>query len=220
MAEKISKNVACPQCSEKSDIELLCSMNSQSQPKMKALVLSDKFFDWTCPKCGYKTQLLHPLLYNDLKNQFMVYYIPKVSKRVVADEKLEQEFAELSDIKKRVVPNVNALKEKVVLLDSHTDDMAMELAKHAVARIVEKSTGQTVHEGYFLEMDKAENTVSFQFFIGAEKRPYIQTTRLEVYNRSLSIVKEYFSDVDKQKGFINIDSDWAKEALKEYKSAQ
>ena len=108
--------------------------------------------------------------------------------------------------------------EKIAILDSHNDDMAMELAKHAVARIVEKTANQKIAEGYFLEMNQEENTVSFQFFVGAEKRPYIQTTRLEVYHRSLELVKKHFADIDEHDGFVKIDSEWAKEAFRIYKS--
>ncbi len=220
MAEKISKTVNCPQCAYAVSTELLCSVNRNVMEDMRDAVMEDRFFQWKCPQCGYETQLLHPLLYNDVRNQFMIYYIPHTQRRSVADEKLENEYAELSDVRKRVVPRVNALKEKIVLLEKGINDMAMELAKLAVARVVEKSTGQTVQEGYFLTMNREENTVSFQFFLGSEKRPYLQTTRLEVYDRSLSIVQQYFPDEARKKGFLNVDAVWARDALQRYKNAK
>ena len=218
MSEKIIKTVTCPKCSEKSDVKLICSANGKSVPNIKRTVLNDSFFKWKCPKCNFEKPLLHPFLYNDTENDFMVYYIPQTKKRFLADEKIEKEYADLSDIKKRLVSNVSELKEKIIILENHYNDMAIELAKHAVARIVEKTAAQTIAEGYFLEMDQAENTVSFQFFIGPEKRPYIQTTRFEVYNRSLELVKKQFADTDKHDGFIKIDSEWAKEAFRIYKN--
>ncbi len=219
MGETVSKIVTCPKCSQQSESQVLCSANTAGKPEIRSLLMKDKLFAWKCPKCGFQTQLLHPFLYNDLANRFMIYYIPKAEKRSIADEKLETEYSDLSEIKKRVVPTVNALKEKITLFQKDLNDMAMELAKLAVLRVVEKSTAQTVYEGYFLDMDRSENTVTFQFFIGTEKRPYIQTTRLEVYHRSLSIVQQYFSDADRQKGFLNVDRKWAGEALKIYKNA-
>ena len=199
MSEKILKTIICPKCSEKSETEIICSLNGKDVPDMKKSVLSDRFFKWKCPRCKFETQLLHPLLYNDMENGFMVYYIPNTKRDILVDEKIESEFSDLSDIKKRLVSNVSELKEKIALLDENVDDMAMELAKHAVERIVEKTANKTVYEGYFLEMSEEENTVSFQFFVGAERRPYIQTTRLEVYRRSLEIVRQYFSEMDYQK---------------------
>ena len=164
MSEKIMKTVTCPKCSEKSDVKLICSANSKSVPNIRKSVLSDSFFKWKCPKCSFEKQLLHPLLYNDLENRFMVYYIPQTKKRFLADEKIENEYPDLSDIKKRLVSNVSELKEKIAILDSRHDDMAMELAKHAVARIVEKTASQKIAEGYFLEMDQEENTMIWNMY--------------------------------------------------------
>ena len=220
MSEKILKTIICPKCSEKSETEIICSLNGKDVPDMKKSVLSDRFFKWKCPRCKFETHLLHPLRYNDMENGFMVYYIPNTKRDILVDEKIESEFSDLSDIKKRLVSNVSELKEKIALLDENVDDMAMELAKHAVERIVEKTANKTVYEGYFLEMSEEENTVSFQFFVGAERRPYIQTTRLEVYRRSLEIVRQYFSEMDYQSGFVKIDREWSKEAFKIYKSKQ
>ena len=220
MSEVISKYVTCPKCDQQSTVELVCSVNTEEDKSVREKLLDESFFRWKCKKCGFQTKLLHPLLYNDLKNKFMVYYIPKVERSRIADEKLEKEFSSLADIKKRIVPDVNGLKEKIILLENHYNDAAVELAKLAVSEIVAKSTGQTVHEGYCTEIDKAGNMISFQFFIGGDKRSYIQTTRYDVYNRSLSIVKENFPKLEKHTGFLNIDRSWAKEALRRYKNSE
>lgn len=219
MSEVISKYVTCPKCAQQSTVELICSVNTEEEPQVRQQLLADEFFRWKCRKCGFQTKLLHPLLYNDLQNKFMVYYIPKVERSRIADEKLEKEFSELSDIKKRIVPDVNGLKEKIILLENRYHDAAVELAKLAVSEVVEKSTGQTVHEGFCTEIDRAGNRIGFQFFIGGDRRSYLQTTRFDVYNRSLAIVKEYFPNIDKHTGFLNIDRSWAKEALRRYKNS-
>lgn len=220
MSEVISKYVTCPKCAQQSTVELVCSVNTEEEQNIREQILNESFFRWKCKKCGFQTKLLHPLLYNDIKNKFMVYYIPKVERSRIADEKLEKEFSSLADIRKRVVPDVNALKEKLILLENHYDDAAVELSKLAVAEVVAKSTGQTVHEGYCTEIDKPGNMISFQFFIGGDRRSYIQTTRFDVYNRSLSIVRHSFPNLNKHTGFLNIDRSWAKEALRRYKSSE
>ena len=114
---------------------------------------------------------------------------------------------------------MNALKEKIFLLENGYNDMACELSKLAVAEVVSKSTGQNVHDGYCTEIDRTENTITFQFFIGSDHRSLLQTTRYDVYQRSMRIVKEYFADIDTKKGFLNIDQSWAKEALRRYKTS-
>lgn len=219
MSELISKYVVCPKCRQSSSVDILCSMNTITDSRIRDKIFDESFFRFKCVKCGFTTKLLHPLLYNDLKNKFMIYYIPNVERSRIVDEKLEKEFGDLSDIKKRLAPDINTLKEKITLLEGGYNDLAVELAKHAVAEVVGRSTGQNVYDGYCTEIDKSENSISFQFFLGLNHRSYIQTTRYDVYQRSLSIVKEYFADVDKKKGFLNINRSWAKEALKRYKSS-
>ena len=219
-SELIKKNVVCPKCRQQTETGLLCSINTESEKDALKKVLDDEFFKWECDKCGFQTMLLHPLLYSDIKNKFMVYYIPNVERSRISDEKLELEFKELSDIRKRLVPDINALKEKIMLFGKGFDDASVELAKLAVSEVVGKSTGQTVYEGYCTEIDKSSNVLSFQFFIGGKKRPYMQTTRFDVYKRSFDIVKEYFPDLNEQGGFLNIDRSWAKEALRKYKDSE
>ena len=219
MSELIRKNAVCPKCGQQSEVGVLCSINTESEKNALKKVLDDEFFKWECDKCGYQTMLLHPLLYNDIKKKFMVYYIPNVERSRISDEKLEKEFEELSDVRKRLVPDINALKEKIMIFEKGFDDASLELAKLAVSEVVGKSTGQTVYEGYCTEIDRTDNVLSFQFFIGGKKRPYMQTTRFDVYKKSSDIVKEYFPDINKQSGFLNIDRSWAKEALRKYKDS-
>lgn len=220
MSEIINKYVTCPKCQQKSAVDLMCSMNTESDPDVKEKIFDESFFRWKCKKCGFQTKLLHPLLYSDPKHRFMVYYIPNVERSHIVDEKLEKEFAELSDIRKRVVPTINAIKEKIFLFENGYNDLAVELSKLAVSEVVAKSTGQNVYEGYCTEINKSENAISFQFFLGGDKRSYLQTIRYDVYKRSLGIVREYFADVDRKKGFLNIDRNWAKEALRRYKQSE
>lgn len=219
MSEVISKYVGCPKCEQKSMTEFVCSVNTENEPTIREKLFDESFFRWKCVKCGYTTKMLHPLLYSDIPHQFMVYYIPNVERSRIVDERLELEYADLSDIRKRVVPSINAMKEKIVLLENGYDDLAVELAKLAVAEVVAKSTGQNVYEGYCTDIDREQNTITFQFFLGGGRHAYMQTTRYDVYQRSLTIVKRYFPTVNRKRGFLNIDQVWAAEALKRYKSS-
>lgn len=49
------------------------------------------------------------------------------------------------------------------------------------------------------------------------RQAILQSTRLEVYKRSLEIVETYFKDEDNRQGFLTIDRRWAKEALGQYR---
>lgn len=217
MSEIVTKSVLCPKCKQQTNTEILISANTVEEPDIRKKVMDESIFRWKCVKCGFTTRFQHPFLYNDIDNRFMIYYIPNVERNKVSDQKLEEEYKELSDIKKRIVPDINALKEKIVIFEHGYNDMALELTKLAVAEIVSKDTGYNVHSGYFTNMNEDDSTVSFQFFVGGDKRSYIQSTRLDIYKRSVGIVNKHFSKVENQPGFLNIGKNWAKESLENYK---
>lgn len=220
MADIVSKYVKCPKCGQQSMTDIMISGNTNDDKQLRELVFNERVFRWKCKKCGFSSKYQHPLLYNDIDRGFMVYYIPKVERMRVADEKLDAEFSELARVKKRIVPDINAMKEKIILFEQGLNDFAIELTKLAVADVVSKETQHNVYAGYFTEISEEKNNITFQFFVGGDRRSYIQTTRLEVYRRSLDIVRRYFPKEDAQGGFLNVGSDWAKKALEEYKNSK
>lgn len=218
MSESVSKYVTCPKCAQQSATNIIVSGNTAENPNLRKMIFDETPFRWKCRKCGFSSRYQHPLLYNDPAHGFMIYYIPKVERQKIADAKLEAEYPDMSDIKKRIVPEINAMKEKIVLFENGINDMAVELTKLAVSEVVAKETGHNVYAGYFTDMNTEKNSISFQFFVGGDKRSYIQSTRLEVYRRSLDIVRKNFAREEKQPGFLNIGREWAKAALDKYKN--
>ena len=219
MAESVAKYVVCPKCQQQSMTNIMISANTVEDTNIRKMVFDETIFRWKCKKCGYSSKYQHPFLYNDIENRFMVYYIPHVERPKVVDQKLETEFADLAGIRKRIVPDINSIKEKIAVFEKGINDMALELTKLAVSDVVAKETSHNVYAGYFTDMDEEKNSISFQFFVGGERRSYIQTTRLEVYKRSLDIVRRYFPKENRKPGFLNIGRAWASSALEKYKSS-
>lgn len=219
MAETITKHVVCPKCQQQSSTDILISANTIDNPDIRKMTFDETPFRWKCKKCGFSSRYQHPFLYSDIQRKFMIYYIPQVEREKVLDPKLEEEFRDLKAFRKRIVPDLNALKEKIIIFESNLDDLALELTKLAVSEVVAKETGHNVYYGYYTHMDEEKNTISFQFFVGGNRRSYIQSTRLEVYKRSLDIVKQHFPNENQKPGFLNIGREWAKKALETYKKS-
>ena len=218
---KVNKAVVCPMCGELGKAEIFTSVNVSKHKKYREQVLDGTLFAWTCPSCGYQARLTYPILYNDMKNRFMVYLIPKIDRFQLCDKELEEKYSNIRNINKRVVSDFNSFKEKIFIFESRLDDMAVELTKVAISQTVSKKLGDVeVHEGYLSMYDRESNTMGFTYFTGDDRTPYVQTARLEIYGKSKDIVERFAIKDKRLKGFIKIDSEWAENILYRYKRAK
>ena len=69
---KVTKAVVCPMCGELSKAEIYTSVNPTIQKGIRGRVLDGELFSWICPSCNHSARLTYPILYNDMKNRFMV----------------------------------------------------------------------------------------------------------------------------------------------------
>ncbi len=218
---KVNKAVVCPMCGELGKAKIYTSVNVTVNPGFRDGVLNGDLFSWNCPSCGYNARLTYPILYNDMKNRFMIYLIPKIDRFQLCDKELEEKYSNVRGINKRVVPDFNAFKEKIFIFESGLDDMAVELTKIAIGQTVSKKlNGVAVENGYLSMYDRESNTMGFTYFTGEERTPYVQTARLEIYSKSKEIVDQFAVKDKKLRGFVNIDREWAENVLYRYKRAK
>ena len=222
MPEKnVTKAIVCPMCGELSKAEIYTSINPAHDKTIRKKVLDGELFSWVCPACEHTARLKYPMLYNDMKNRFMVYLIPKIDRFQLCDKELEEKYSNLRNINKRIVPDFNSFKEKLFIFESGLDDMAVELTKLAISQTVSKKLGGVeITEGYLSMYDRETNTMGFTYFIGENRDPYVQTARLEIYGKSKGIIDRLAIKDKKLKGFIKIDREWAENILYRYKRAK
>lgn len=173
MSDKVIKAIVCPGCGELSKAEIHTSINPARDKTIRKRVLDGELFDFRCPSCLlHRKTLTILLLYNDMKNRFMVYLIPKIDRFQLCDNELENKYSNLRNINKRIVPTFNAFKEKLFIFESGLDDMAVELTKLAISQTVSKKLGNIeVNEGYLSMYDRETNTMGFTYFTGKDKEP-------------------------------------------------
>ncbi len=218
MQKTIIKEIVCPKCNEVTEGKLYTSVNATNNPHLRNEILEGNLFRWRCHSCGHQVRLNYPMLYNDMKKRFMIYLIPEIDRFQLADNELEEEFKNLIGIRKRLAPDFNTLREKMFIFENGLDDMAVEMTKLAISESVAKKLNlKEVTEGYLSMYDRESNTMGFTFLIGIEKEPYIQSVRLEIYSKSLSIVDELAVKDKRLNGFLTIDREWAKSILFRYK---
>lgn len=218
---KVTKAIVCPMCGELSKAEIYTSINATNDKDMREEILDGDLFAWMCPSCSYQARLNYPMLYNDMKNRFMVYLIPKVDSFQLCDKELEKKYCNLRNINKRIVPDFNSFKEKIFIFESGLDDMAVELTKLAISQTVSNKLDKaSVTQGYLSMYDRESNSMGFTYFVGEHKKPYVQTARLEIYGKSKGIIDKFALKDKKLQGFIKIDREWAENILYRYKRAK
>lgn len=215
MSIQQAKLITCPSCHSQREETIYSSINSKDDISIKQSIMADTLFMYRCPVCGLQARLTYPVLYNDIENKFMIYLIPGAEKSQIADRTSDKEFSKLPKITKRIVPTFNEFKEKILILESGLDDMAIELTKAAVSEAVSRKTGEYVQHGYFSMYEKS-GEIGFTFFLGEDNDVYTQKTNPQIYSRSESIVKRLCRREMLTKSFLKIDNQWATNILHQY----
>lgn len=219
MSNTEMKKISCPKCSHDNEVKIFKTVNATTDPQFREKLLAGKLFGFRCENCGHIATLRYPVLYNDMKNRFMVYYIPEIEREKITDENLEAEYSDLDDVTRRIVGSFNELKEKIHIFESGLDDRAIEIAKIALSDVVSKRTEESVSGGYFSKYSVEEGSIGFTFFIGEDNEHLVQTTRIEIYNKSVEIANVY-DNGKSSRSFLLINRDWARNALYKYKKSK
>ncbi len=219
MSMLTSKDVSCPHCGAVVKTQMAEGINAGENPDLKARVLDETLFDWKCPECGYEAQLIYPCLYHDKSKNFMIYVVPNGCNCALQSVDVSEAFPQLDGVTKRVVSTLTGLKEKILIFEAGLNDYAVELVKLALAGVASKKHGANVAEGYFCFVDEPGGRIVFSFFLQNEKEPVQQSTRMDVYHKSLEIV-ESAGACAAGDDFIAVDSTAAERVLREYRGEE
>ena len=69
MSKPEKQTVSCPKCGESISFTLWNSINTD-MPNAIEDMISGKLFEVECGKCGYKTHVNYPMLFNDMKAEY------------------------------------------------------------------------------------------------------------------------------------------------------
>jgi hypothetical protein len=122
-------------------VELYESINVQTSPDLKKLLMANQMNTVTCEQCALTFRVDKPLLYHDPKRRFMIYQIP-IKENAVEDG--EREFTEslgrLSSLMPKDIqtPDVSLvfsrteLVERIFLRDAGLNERIIEYIKYMI----------------------------------------------------------------------------------------
>ena len=152
-----SVNITCPQCAHVGKAIMWKSLNGMLDPEAKAQLLDGSLFMYLCDNCKHSFSLNYPILYNDMVNNVMIYYVlsekdvPEVEAVLVETEGMKVELG-AGNFKPqyRIVTSQNALREKAIVFEQQLDDRLVEIMKLLYrAQLMKKFPDAEITEIFF-----------------------------------------------------------------------
>jgi len=192
------QTVKCPKCGEEIEFTLWQSINTEMNFAIPDII-SGKLFEVECKKCGYKTHVNYPMLFNDMIHNVMIYS--------VAPDSTEETEKALDSLKKmypgrtRIVTDQSTLREKTAIFNAGLDDRVTEILKLIImAQLQEQLSGKELVGVFFVPGDEPKFEIAFKDGSG-----YVPVTK-EMYENLASQFNDKLSAGDDE---YYIDQDWA-----------
>jgi predicted RNA-binding Zn-ribbon protein involved in translation (DUF1610 family) len=163
------EKIKCPKCGKVSDYVVWDTIDTSIDPQMKAQIRNGEAFRWHCPDCGNNSLIFYPTLYHQVADKYLLCYVPGDPTSAVAHMKdLEKDPGESgykfdSTYTKRIVYDMNQLREKLMILDAGLDDHVIELMKVFIMAEILKHKPDHQIVDFFFHTENGENSFAIRF---------------------------------------------------------
>ena len=120
----------CSKCGEKSRIKIYRSINISEDPELKEKIRNGSLFVWECPHCHQANLAKYECLYHDPENRIMVWLVPSGNFSESQMQAISNHTKAMGGYRLRMVGDVGAMMEKILIFDEGLDDMAIEMCKY------------------------------------------------------------------------------------------
>jgi hypothetical protein len=207
MAIRGTTSVACPACGKRTECELVQSINTRTQPEDKQRLLAGNLNVLSC-ECGKRTQLAVKLLFHDPDADYFCQVVPGDER---AMEKAASAFAAAgANGSQRLVPTLNALIEKVKILDAGLLDWAVEMNKVLLLAAGIDQRGEQAMEHVLLFDGRDDGLLHWIRFDEQGRAPERVSSPLASYTRLAERTHG-----QPKRGELRIDRAWAVAAVHE-----
>ncbi len=210
----------CPFCGHLFDYTMYPEIHIPGDHKVKKMVLNKTLFFPKCPECKEQFKIKTNCIYrNDNKREIFIVTDSTEAKfeafLKTGDLQWQDVFTE-NDLsafaaglfKRRVVYDVDAFREKILLSEYNFDDRIIELMKLSLAGLLEKENHTSV---YRIFLDEAPGTMLEFVAIMGSHAPFeyiTASTPVSVYNHFRD---KYLKDLGRpeEDKYISTDQKWA-----------
>lgn len=210
MSKEHIEKIKCPECGQECEITIWDSLNGDIDPDAKQQLLDGTLFRFHCEKCGHQSNLSYDILYHDMTNKAMVYFVrpeaveSTIEELIAMEEKLP---VKMDDYKKRVVCDQNALREKAIIFNNELDDRVIEIIKLMYLANAAKQFPDKEITAVYVMIDQ-DGEMSLQFMTD---EPLSCSVPNDLYDK---IRQKFAANIDAvgDADFV-VDIEWAKRAL-------
>jgi hypothetical protein len=168
--------VRCPACDREAECRLVQSINTRADDAAKTRLLAGELNVLDCP-CGRRTQLAATVLFHDPDADYWCQVCPG-GEQALAEGEAAFRVAGATGTQ-RLVPSLNALVEKVKLLDAGLDDWAIEMVK--VVLLASRPDRDLERVLLFARLDHDHASIDWVLFENGDART--MTSPLGVYTK-------------------------------------
>ena len=200
------EELECPKCGHKHSLKKYKVINVTEKAKLKEAVMKNKLFWFNCEGCEYNAPLTYNSLYVDSQRSFMIYMAP------IMDAEVKTEIAELAQEKgmeKRLVDNIDDLKEKIMIAENHLDDRVIEIIKIMYLNQIKKEMEDDTLLNILFDYNR-DNYCFLVFFQkkGIGKMALTREFYHQMEDKYKDAIKEHSTD-----GFMKVDMEWGGKIL-------
>jgi hypothetical protein len=196
--------VLCPGCGREHDAQLVQSINTRKDPEVKQRLLLGELNVLACD-CGRRSQLAANVLFHDPDADYYCQVVPGGEAAIARAAEVFRAAAGPTGTQ-RIVPSMNALVEKVKLLDAGLEDWAIEMTKVLLLASVPESDLDRVL--LFERLDRDEGVLRWLMF-DREEAPTLLSSPLSSYDKLAAS-----THVRPAPGELRIDRAWAVDAVR------
>ncbi len=202
------EELACPQCGKVHLCDRYSVINVTEKPDLKQKVMHNDIFAFRCDQCGLVAPLTYECVYVDTKKSLVIYLAPEMTDNVMKSIK---QWQDVDARQKRIVDNINDLKEKILISDHLMDDRIMEFMKIENVQQLKKEMEDDNLMNILFDSDGS----NYYFLVFFEKKGMGRIPVAAEYCRAAE--QRYLPRIGRKhsKHFVKIDMEWARNILLE-----
>ncbi len=209
----------CCKCGEKTRITIYKSINTAENPELKDRLRDGSLFIWECPHCHQANLAKYETLYHDPAGKTMIWLMPSGDLPESQMQAIANHTKAMGGYRLRMVSDVGALMEKILIFDAGLDDMAVEMCKYVTKmELTAKDRSEAAPASsvpfHFHRLEETEDGKAIVFIYPREGQMMSLNIGYNVYEDSLGIISRNPDIIPDKDRFSRIDRDWILSIMK------